>query len=113
MKIPDELRKDLNDHFSSLSIVSDLVGPPDRISVEFPDGNIYDVSVEDVAKHLIELGYRKVTTCEKCKAWPSDNDMSNMKGDDGADRRWCIIRGGYMRADGYCSAGEPKEGVND
>jgi uncharacterized membrane-anchored protein len=56
-----------------------------------------------------KLGYRKVTTCEKCKAWPSDNDMSNMKDDDGADRRWCIIRGGYMRADDYCSAGEPKE----
>jgi hypothetical protein len=100
MDAKDELRKDLNDHFSSLSLVSDLVGPPDRISVEFPDGDLYDVSVEDVAKHLTKLGWEKPVHCEQCR------HLKSRLHDGGRKFYWCdknqnIPRNKSMQYCGY------------
>jgi hypothetical protein len=100
MDAKDELRKDLNDHFSSLSLVSDLVGPPDRISVEFPDGDLYDVSVEDVAKHLTELGYVKVRRCKGCGQ--KEHHEPGMV--------WCpMVVGSWISEDGFCSQSKPQK----
>lgn len=60
------------------------------------------------ANKLHDDGWVKPVRCGECAAWPPDSDMSNMKDEDKTDRRWCVIRRGYVRADGYCSEGESK-----
>lgn len=63
--------------------------------------------VREISDALASMGYRKVTECGKCEWWT-----------DSGDKMWGTCKKPYESADittvnYYCSAGEPKEGVND
>lgn len=106
-KEADEIAKRIFDACSPESrFHRDMVTAMHKAELKTGDG--YEIISSSVADELIKLGYVKVVRCGECKAWCLDGDQSNMVDDDGKDRRYCIIRRGYMGVDDYCSAGEPK-----
>jgi hypothetical protein len=70
--------------------------------------------VREISDALASMGYRKVVECGKCKYW-------HPRGNDGDIRTGYCTQGyeplGWEVSEyseyHFCSAGEPKEGVND
>lgn len=102
MEVKDELLKDLE---GALRLYVD----PEKIdcvwvNLDPPGYGQGGIGLDQIAARLAALGYRKVTTCEKCKWWT-----------DSGDKMWGTCKKPYESADittvnYYCSKGEPKEG---